>query len=133
MRQMLKPFKPAEDRFAGVDVQTSEATGAVIIPESAAYLECTVASRMETGDHILVYATVDEGKVSTVHCWLGCLGWGAGDHILVEVCVHVHCWLGCLGWRRATTPWSMPQWRQFCPAPRVCHWPGPACGPVAAT
>jgi len=28
-----------------------------------AYLECTVQSRMEAGDHWLVYATVDHGKV----------------------------------------------------------------------
>ena len=28
MKQLLKPFKPAEDRFEGMDVQVSEATGA---------------------------------------------------------------------------------------------------------
>ncbi len=61
--QLLKPFKPAEDRFAGMEVETSEATGAVIIPQAASYLECTVASRMEAGDHWIVYAKVDNGKV----------------------------------------------------------------------
>lgn len=40
MKQMLKPFKPGEDRFAGMDVLESEATGAPIIPDAAAYLEC---------------------------------------------------------------------------------------------
>ena len=63
MKQMLKPFKPAEDRFAGMEVRESEATGAVVIPEAAAFLECSVASRMEAGDHWIIYATVDGGKV----------------------------------------------------------------------
>lgn len=63
MKRLLKPFKPAEDRFAGMEVLRSEATGAVILPEAASYLECTVAQRMEAGDHYLVYATVDAGKV----------------------------------------------------------------------
>eukprot|EP00887_Chlorella_sp_A99_P004582 scaffold4.g4582.t1 len=63
MRQMLKPFKPGEDRFEGLAVETSEATGAAIIPDSAAYLECTVAGRMEAGDHWVVYATVEGGRV----------------------------------------------------------------------
>ena len=63
MKQMLKPFKPAEDRFAGMEVARSEASGAVIIPDAAAYLECTVAGRMEAGDHWLVYASVEGGKV----------------------------------------------------------------------
>lgn len=51
---MLKPFKPAEDRFEGVEVQRSEATGAVIIPEAAAYLECKVEDRMDAGDHVVL-------------------------------------------------------------------------------
>jgi len=52
--QMLKPFKPAEDRFDGVEVQRSEATGAVIIPEAAAYLECKVEDRMDAGIRVLL-------------------------------------------------------------------------------
>lgn len=63
MKAMLKPFAPGEDRFAGLDVQISEATEAVIIPDCAAFLECSVSQRMEAGDHWLVYATVDGGKV----------------------------------------------------------------------
>lgn len=125
MKRLLKPFKPAEDRFAGMEVRApppaacppipcacsccgpsmpadalccpaqaaapvqhpvspcrgprvnrppvpllpalqvlrSEANGAVIIPDAASYLECTVSQRMEAGDHYIVYATVDSGKV----------------------------------------------------------------------
>lgn len=140
MKRLLKPFKPAEDRFAGMEVRAarpwrlapgfcplsvpdhaaagrqlpappcspppldhapvpacctphahwhptfplarrpqvlrSEATGAVIIPEAASYLECTVSQRMEAGDHYIVYATVDAGKVlqdtaQVGHSWGG--------------------------------------------------------------
>ena len=78
--QLLKPFKPAEDRFAGGEVERSEASGAVIVPQAAAYLECTVASRMEAGDHYVLYAQVgggrvlDDGAQSVVHFRK------AGDH-----------------------------------------------------
>lgn len=53
--------------------QVSEATGCVILPDIAAYLECTVLDRMEAGDHWVVYCrvdggqVVDEGAVSAVH------------------------------------------------------------------
>lgn len=63
MKSMLRPFKPGQDRFEGVEVMESEATGAPILPDAAAYLECKVASRMEAGDHWVVYATVTDGKV----------------------------------------------------------------------
>ncbi|PSC76351.1 flavin oxidoreductase [Micractinium conductrix] len=63
MKQLLKPFKPAEDRFAGMQVQEAESSGAVVLPDAAAYIECTVSQRMEAGDHYIVYATVDTGKV----------------------------------------------------------------------
>ena len=63
-RQLLKPFKPGEDRFAGVEVQYSErCSGAVIMPKALSFLECTVSSRMEAGDHWVIYATVDDGKL----------------------------------------------------------------------
>lgn len=61
-RHFLKPFAPAEDRFAGLDTQDAE-NGCPIINDALAYLECTVKSRMDCGDHWLVYAVVDNGKV----------------------------------------------------------------------
>jgi flavin reductase (DIM6/NTAB) family NADH-FMN oxidoreductase RutF len=61
-RHFLKSFPPGADRFAGIDL--SEATnGCPILTDSLAYLECTVKSRMECGDHWLVYATTQAGKV----------------------------------------------------------------------
>ncbi len=62
MKHFLKPFSPGEDRFAGV--KTEEASnGSPALTDALAYVECSVNSRMECGDHWLVYATVDNGKV----------------------------------------------------------------------
>ena len=61
-RHFLKPFAPGEDRFAGLDTQEAE-NGCPIINDALAYLECTVMSRMDCGDHWLVYAVVDNGQV----------------------------------------------------------------------
>lgn len=61
-RHFLKPFAPGEDRFAGLEVQDAE-NGCPVLSEALAYLECTVHSRMDCGDHWLVYAVVDNGKV----------------------------------------------------------------------
>jgi flavin reductase (DIM6/NTAB) family NADH-FMN oxidoreductase RutF len=62
MKHFLKPFAPGEDRFADVEAKVAE-NGAPILTEAIAYLECTVAQRMECGDHWLVYATVEAGQV----------------------------------------------------------------------
>ncbi|MBC5795108.1 flavin reductase [Sphaerospermopsis sp. LEGE 00249] len=61
-KQFMKVYAPGQDRFAGLD--TAEANnGGIILNGALAYLECTVKNRMEVGDHWLVYATVDDGKV----------------------------------------------------------------------
>ncbi|WOD38735.1 diflavin flavoprotein [Nodosilinea sp. E11] len=62
MKHFLKPFAPGEDRFADLEIDVAE-NGAPILAEAIAYLECTVAQRMECGDHWLVYATVEAGRV----------------------------------------------------------------------
>ncbi|MCS7031358.1 MAG: diflavin flavoprotein [Gloeomargarita sp. SKYG116] len=61
-RHFLKPFAPGEDRFAGV-ATTTTADGCPILTDALAYLHCQVAQRMECGDHWVIYAVVDEGKV----------------------------------------------------------------------
>lgn len=61
-RHFLKPFAPGEDRFAGLNIQEAS-NGCPILNDALAYLECTVTNRMECGDHWLVYASVDNGKV----------------------------------------------------------------------
>lgn len=62
MKHFLKPFRPGEDRFAGVATAEAE-NGSPLLKDAIAYLECTVQNRMECGDHWLVYATVDAGNV----------------------------------------------------------------------
>lgn len=65
VKQMLKPFKPAEDRFEGLDTDRSEENDCVFLKEAAAYVGCTIKDRLEAGDHWIIYATVDSGKVLT--------------------------------------------------------------------
>ncbi|MBW4617410.1 MAG: diflavin flavoprotein [Desmonostoc vinosum HA7617-LM4] len=62
MKHFLKPFGPGQDRFADVAAQETE-NGTPVLADALAYLECSVHTRMESGDHWLVYATVDDGKV----------------------------------------------------------------------
>ena len=62
MKHFLKPFAPGEDRFEGVATEEAE-NGCPILTDSLAYVECQVANRMECGDHWLLYATAEQGKV----------------------------------------------------------------------
>jgi flavin reductase (DIM6/NTAB) family NADH-FMN oxidoreductase RutF len=62
MKHFLKPFGPAEDRFAGVEVEPAS-DGSPILKDALAYMECRVENRMECGDHWLLYAIADSGKV----------------------------------------------------------------------
>ncbi|MDF2387156.1 diflavin flavoprotein [Nostoc ellipsosporum NOK] len=62
MKHFLKPFGPGQDRFADVAAEVAE-NGSPILSDALAYLECSVQNRMESGDHWLVYATVDNGKL----------------------------------------------------------------------
>ncbi|MBD2577369.1 diflavin flavoprotein [Oscillatoria sp. FACHB-1406] len=63
MKHFLKRFKPGEDRFEGVNVQTAS-NGSPILTDALAYLECEVLSRMECNDHWIVYSKIDSGRVS---------------------------------------------------------------------
>jgi flavorubredoxin/flavin reductase (DIM6/NTAB) family NADH-FMN oxidoreductase RutF len=61
-RYFMKAVNPGEDRFA--DVITHPAgNGCLVLDEALAYLECTVHDRMECGDHWLIYAEVNNGKI----------------------------------------------------------------------
>ncbi|RCJ24221.1 flavin oxidoreductase [Nostoc sp. ATCC 43529] len=62
MKHFLKPFGPGQDRFADVAAEEAQ-NGSPILSNALAYLECSVQNRMESGDHWLVYATVDNGKL----------------------------------------------------------------------
>ena len=61
-RYFLKPPGPGEDPFATIATDTAT-NGCPVLIDALAYLECTVQNRMECGDHWLLYAVVDQGKV----------------------------------------------------------------------
>lgn len=60
-RHFLKPAT-GDDRFAELNTHPAS-NGCLVLDEALAELECTVRDRMECGDHWLLYATVDNGKV----------------------------------------------------------------------
>ena len=62
MKQFLQSFPPGSNRFDGIPLHQSP-NGQPILPEGLAWLEGTVQQRMECGDHWLIYADVQHGKV----------------------------------------------------------------------
>ena len=54
------------DRLAGLGATRDEDTGALLLGDTvaAAWLDCTVVSTMDAGDHVVVYASVDGGRVA---------------------------------------------------------------------
>ncbi|MCP6757395.1 MAG: diflavin flavoprotein [Fischerella sp. CENA71] len=63
MKHFLKRFAPGADRFAGIRTQPAQ-NGTPILTDALAYMECEVTSRMDCGDHWIVYSTVEAGRVS---------------------------------------------------------------------
>ncbi len=61
-RNFLRATAPGEDRFAELSTETAS-NGCPILLDALAYLECKVENRMDCGDHWLLYATVENGKV----------------------------------------------------------------------
>jgi flavorubredoxin/flavin reductase (DIM6/NTAB) family NADH-FMN oxidoreductase RutF len=64
LRHFLKRFPPGADRFAGVATLDGAASGGPVLGDALAYLGCRVTQRMETPDHWVVYALVEEGNVA---------------------------------------------------------------------
>ena len=62
VKQFLKPFAPGEDRFANVELETAD-NGCPILKDALAYVECRIANRMECGDHWLIYAVAEHGRL----------------------------------------------------------------------
>ncbi|MDX2213465.1 MAG: diflavin flavoprotein [Oculatellaceae cyanobacterium bins.114] len=61
-RHFVKPIAPGENRFHDIPTHPA-ANGCLILEDALAYLECRVHDRMDCGDHWLIYATIDNGKV----------------------------------------------------------------------
>lgn len=62
MKHFLKPFEPGEERFQGIETEEAE-NGSPILKDALAYVECEVNDRMECGDHWVIYAIAQRGKV----------------------------------------------------------------------
>ncbi len=62
MKHFRKSFAPGEDRFANFPTIIAD-NGCTVLTDALAYLECSVSQRMECGDHWVVYAAVDNGKL----------------------------------------------------------------------
>jgi flavin reductase (DIM6/NTAB) family NADH-FMN oxidoreductase RutF len=62
MKHFRRNFAPGEDRFANF-ITTEADNGCTVLTDALAYVECSVEQRLECGDHWVVYATVDNGKL----------------------------------------------------------------------
>jgi flavorubredoxin/flavin reductase (DIM6/NTAB) family NADH-FMN oxidoreductase RutF len=63
IKHFRKNFAPGEDRFTGFVTTTADNGCVVFVEDAASYLECTVSKRMECGDHWVIYAIIDNGKL----------------------------------------------------------------------
>ncbi|NJM73265.1 MAG: flavin oxidoreductase [Scytonema sp. RU_4_4] len=79
MKHFRKSFVPGEDRFASFSTQVAD-NGCIILTDSSAYLECSVNKRLECGDHWVVYATVDNGKLLKIDAVTAVHHRKAGNH-----------------------------------------------------
>ena len=64
LRHFLKRFPPGADRFAGVNILPSAAPGGPVLADALAFLGCCVRQRLEAGDHWVIYAEVESGRVA---------------------------------------------------------------------
>lgn len=67
MKHFLKRFAPGADRFAGVKTYPAATNESPILAEALAYMECEITSRMDCGDHWVIYSTVQTGRVAEVN------------------------------------------------------------------
>lgn len=64
LRHFLRRFPPGADRFAGIATLDGVARGGPVLSDALAYLGCRVVQRLETPDHWIIYAEVEEGTVA---------------------------------------------------------------------
>ncbi|MEH2400537.1 diflavin flavoprotein [Nostoc sp.] len=66
MKHFLKRFAPGADRFAGVKTYPAN-NESPVLAEALAYMECEITSRMDCGDHWVIYSTVQTGRVAKLN------------------------------------------------------------------
>ena len=64
MRHFLKRFPPGADRFEGINVLEDAADGGPVLLDALAFLGCRVEQRLESPDHWIIYAVVEQGNVA---------------------------------------------------------------------
>jgi flavorubredoxin/flavin reductase (DIM6/NTAB) family NADH-FMN oxidoreductase RutF len=64
MRHFLKRFPPGADRFEGINILETAAKGGPVLLDALAFLGCRVEQRLESPDHWIIYAIVEEGNVA---------------------------------------------------------------------
>ncbi|MGB3638338.1 MAG: diflavin flavoprotein [Rivularia sp. (in: cyanobacteria)] len=67
MKHFLKRFAPGADRFAGVKTYPAATNESPILAEALAYMECEITTRMDCGDHWVIYSTIHTGRVAQVN------------------------------------------------------------------
>ncbi|MBE9216235.1 diflavin flavoprotein [Plectonema cf. radiosum LEGE 06105] len=67
MKHFLKRFAPGADRFAGVKTYPAASNESPILAEALAYMECEITTRMDCGDHWVIYSTIQTGRVAQVN------------------------------------------------------------------
>ncbi len=64
LRHFLKRFSPGADRFEGVNVLENVASGGPVLSDALAFISCRVEKRMESPDHWIIYAVVEQGNLA---------------------------------------------------------------------
>ncbi|MEA5598728.1 diflavin flavoprotein [Rivularia sp. UHCC 0363] len=67
MKHFLKRFAPGADRFAGVKTYAAATNQSPILAEALAYMECEITTRMDCGDHWVIYSTVQTGRIAQIN------------------------------------------------------------------
>jgi len=62
-KTMSTPFTPGADRLANLKTHDSPVSKSPVLDTANAFLDCTVVSRMEAGDHWIVYGQVVDGEL----------------------------------------------------------------------
>lgn len=63
-RHFLKRFPPGADRFEKIGTLNDAAKGGPVLADALAFISCIVKQRLETPDHWIIYALVEQGQVS---------------------------------------------------------------------
>ncbi|BAY87466.1 flavoprotein [Calothrix parasitica NIES-267] len=67
IKHFLKRFAPGADRFSGVKTYPARTNESPILADALAYMECEITSRMDCGDHWVIYSSVHTGRVAQVN------------------------------------------------------------------